>query len=219
MLITPVYWSGITPIVLTYVASTADSTYPMTLMSGINAGDLLVFFELNGDNDPPIPTAATPSGWTAIGNQGTNLNNYLTLCASYKIASGSEDGTNITGMVEDQFWNGIVLQYRAQKALTSLSASTPVKTGSSTDPAAQTITASSGVTPVLGIVAYYTYNSDSVSTRTHSVTADHEFGSSHFWLKDYIQESSPANYTFDMIDEGGDNCLFGFYLHNFNGSG
>lgn len=199
-----------------YINHVLDSTFPMNLMANINAGDLLVFLELNRDNDPGTPAAAYPTGWTAIGTQLMAINNYARICASYKVAIGNEDSTQITGMSEDQFWNGIVLQYRANKPLVSLSASTPVQTSSGVDPAQQTIAAASGIAPVIGFCNYYTYN-DSIYTRSMSLTADHEIqaGGSVWYLKDLIQNTNPQNYTFDMPDSGSDNALFGFYLHTF----
>jgi hypothetical protein len=93
------------------------------------------------------------------------------------------------------------------------------------NPAEKTIAASGGVAPVLGIACFCARNNGStISPRTTSITPDHELNDTGgqdvetaFYVHDYIQESSPADYTFDMDDEGTNNCLFGFYFHNFSG--
>lgn len=199
------------PVYVTHTSSvdSADVTAPAT----VNAGDLLVLVDEASNQTGPV-TDVIPTNFTGV---GTVANPFSRGRISYKIADGSEDSATITGMTALQI-RKILIQYRDDLVpIVSLTVAGFVSTIVDTNPAAQTIAASAGTPPVIGITSFYTL-SGAVSPRTTSITPDHEMQagtSTRHYVHDYIQETSPANYTFDMDDESFDNTLMGCYFHNF----
>lgn len=217
MLITPTYWgsSGISS--LSYItATTSNHTTTVTHpASGINAGDLLIFIEAAGDNASPVPPAGSPSGYTIMGWQNVASTDYGRCIAYYKIAVGNEDGTSINGMTETNEQKHI-LQFRANKPITSLSYSSIVGEGINGNPSVKTILASQGTPPVLGLTEYFICYGGTISPRTCNVTPTVEVSAANScYVQAFVQNSSPQDYTFDMDDEGGVQMLFGLYVHNF----
>lgn len=214
ILVPPIGWrgavGGITS--LTYQTHTTSTAAAITAPASINAGDLLVL--IDDALGSPLPTAVVPTGFTQI---GTDLNGANTkIIVSYKIADGTEDSSSITGMDGNLADRKVMLQYRADVPIASLSVSTPVTQMVDTNPAQQTVAASAGTGIVLGITLFSTITSSTdISPRTTSITPDHEISvTNKFYVHDYIQASSPADYTFDMGDHGNQNGLWGAYIHN-----
>lgn len=131
---------------------------------------------------------------------------------SYKIADGTEDSASITGMDGGATDNKILLQFRGDAAISSVTPNvigTPAVTDG--NPGSQTITASGG-TPPLILCAFYT-SDGAVDPRTFSAAADGEVSASlSAYAKYKIYDSSPADHSADMDDEGANNSLASFYL-------
>jgi hypothetical protein len=201
---------------LAYVTHATSTNQNISVpASGVELGDLLVFLGW-GENTSggSGPADVTPSEFNAIGTL-VNGGGRTRTTAAYKIAEGDEDGSTLTGL-NGNIESHVLIQYRADLPIASLSVSTPVTQGVVGNPAQQTIAASAGVAPVLGIAMFCNMAaSSSISPRTTSITPDHEINpSAHHYVHDYIQNSAPADYTFDMDDEGDGNNLFGFYIHS-----
>jgi hypothetical protein len=199
-------------ITLVYVAHTTSAAASIVAPAAINAGDLLILVQ-RGRDSASIPTSVVPGDFTTVNSSGVNQVQ-LNIC--YKIADGTEDGATITGIDGNADDGKVLWQYRANAPIISLTAAGWVSINSSSAPAQQTIAASGGTGIVLGISAFSCNSSlGSVDPRTTSITPDHEAtASTAFYSHDYIQISSPANYTIDMLDEGNNNSLFGCYFHN-----
>jgi hypothetical protein len=201
---------------LSYITHTTTTTPTISFpASGVETGDLIVISSW-GENTSggSGPADVTPSEFTSIGTL-VNGGGRVRASAFYKIAEGDEDGTTVTG-INGNIESHVLIQYRANLPIVSLTASTPVSTGVIGNPAQQTIAASAGTPPVLGIAMFCNMAaSSSINPRTTSITPDHSINpSTHHYVHDYIQNSSPADYTFDMDDEGDGNNLFGFYIHS-----
>lgn len=201
---------------LSYITHTTSTSPTISFpASGVQAGDLFVILS-RGENTSggSGPGDVVPSEFNLIGTQ-VNGGARIRVSAYYKIAEGDEAGGTVTG-INGNNESHVLIQYRANQPIASLSVSTPVWTGVIGNPAAQTIAASGGVAPVLGIAMFANINaSNSINPRTTSISADHEIAPTvHHYVHDYIQNASPADYTFDMDDEGDGNNLFGFYIHS-----
>lgn len=201
---------------LAYVASTTSTAASITAPASISVGDLLVLVQYSRNASSPAPTVVTPTGFTNIvshfsANQSSGE-------ISYRIADGTESSASYTGMDGDTQDDKIMWQHRANAAIASLTAVAATVAFSSGDPAPQTISASAGTGIVLGITTFGCNSSlGSVNPRTTSITPNHELNSSTaFYSHDYIQASSPADYTWDMDDEGNNNRLMGCYFHNMS---
>ena len=194
-----------------YITSTviSDST-TITCPASISSGDLLLFVDHNGLNNP---TLVTPTGWTLI---ATTADAFDTNGLFWKIADGTESSSTITGM-SNAYGGKAIIQFRANdsQAITSFSIDGVVSTITDGDPGQQTVAASGGTIPVVGIALFIT-EATQVDPRTTSITPDQEIvADQSVYIHIYQQTSSPADYTFDMADDGYSNSLIGCYLHTF----
>lgn len=81
-----------------FIGSTQSETNSITLPASINAGDLLIIFNMAYQEDT-YPTAVTPSGFTNKANSTfIRLNNSSRAMVSVKKATGSEDSTSVSTM-------------------------------------------------------------------------------------------------------------------------
>lgn len=215
------FWAssgGITSIAYVPGSATTSTGTNITAPASIEAGDLLILTQWGGQNTSP-PSDVTPTDWTDVptsqsitsGGAGARLS------MKYKIADGTEDGSTITGMNAAAVNRKIILLFRANKPITALTVSAAVGDSTSGNPSTQTILASLGTPPVLGVATYaLSPSSGTINPRTMSVTEDIEVKSDdNHWIKAYVQNSSPADFTFDMDDEGSINQLLGAYFHSF----
>jgi len=104
----------------------AGSTWSITAPASINAGDLIVINDYYASGGTAPGTSTTyPTGFTAIGVNGPNQSNgYQITRSSYKIATGSEGGTNITVMPGSNTTTSVrsvqCIVYRASRAIVSV---------------------------------------------------------------------------------------------------
>jgi hypothetical protein len=107
-------------------ALSAGSTYYITAPASINAGDLIVINDYyNSGGTAPGTSTTYPTGFTAIGYNGPNQSNgYQITRSSYKIATGSEGGTNIFVMPSSNTTTSTrsvqCIVYRASRAIVSV---------------------------------------------------------------------------------------------------
>lgn len=194
------------PIALSYVTSTTSSvTQDVDApASGIIAGDILFITAITGG------TGATPSGFTAIPTTVGAVRFF------YKIADGTENGVAFSAFTGLNANNRIIFsQIRPTVPLASLTAAAIIGTQTDANPAQQTLTASSGVAPLVGFTVFRTVPGANVDPRTTSITPTAEVTPQiDTYLHIYIQNSAPVDYTWDMDDEGTGNNLSGTYLHD-----
>jgi hypothetical protein len=217
------FWNGISRnLQFTYIANVSQSSAgaDIVLMSNIFPGDLLVGVEGPADAGG-VPANTGWSGWTGLNGAACTTGTNTRYRAFVKIADGTEDGTTVTGMPDSDSDKKAVLQFRSNIRISALSASSVISLCSATNPAAQTMLAATpGTYPVIGI-ATFRANGGTVSPRTTSITPSVEVdigGVGGMYVHAYIQNGpipAPANYTWDMDDEGTQNFLNGNYIYGF----
>ncbi len=190
-------------------ATTSTATAgTITGYSGILPGDLLVLYDYVSSIS--VPPEVAPSGF-AIAASLLNVKFRWTL--SYKIADGSEASASLTGMTtgSGSFANKILLCFRPDIPATSAVSADPDATITDANPSAQTVTASGGTAPLIVFGCYA--STGAVNPRTMSPAKDGEMSSgTSFYVAWKIYNSSPADVSVDMDDEGNNNMLMSCYI-------
>ncbi|MFA5387038.1 MAG: hypothetical protein WC322_01425 [Candidatus Paceibacterota bacterium] len=201
---------------LSYIDSTGSSfSSTITAPAAINAGDLLILVD-SGRNTVATPAEVIPSGFTKF-DEYVDAGLFYRVTWSYKIADGTEDGATLTGMLAIATISKICYQFRGNVSITGISQFSKVVQFTSSDPTAQVVTASGGAVPLI-VLVYYN-STGNISPRTFSPAKDGEENDnndtgvvSNAWLAYKIYNSSPADVTVDMDDEGDRNLIYSFYL-------
>lgn len=190
---------------IAFRSSATSTASTITAPSDIVAGDLLVIYD-RATNTSGLPTSVVPSGFTSILDQGTE-NLRRTIC-SFKIASGSEAGTSITGMNGTSANIKIMMVFSTNGATSAIAYDVEFQS-TDADPTAQTITSSSGSPP---LVAFAFIRQVTTTSQSFSPTQDGTVvnGQNTGYYK--IYNSSPANITVDCGDGGNANALMSFYI-------
>ncbi len=193
---------------LSFLDSATSTGASVTGPAGILTGDLLVLFDraiAAGSATPP--TTVLPSGFTSISNSpGSNASpNAVRSIVSYKIADGSEASASLTGM--NGSTNGKMLAvFRGDVHVSAVLPSTPNAETTDGNPASQNVAASGGATPLIVVAGYG--SGSAIDPRTFSPAKDAEINSATTrYLAYKIYNSSPADVTVDMDDEGDLNSL------------
>lgn len=196
-------------------SASSENSATVTGPASIQSGDLLCLsdrgFEFLG-----FPTTAAPSGFTSIENVTVDPDTRHII--SYKIADGSEASSSLTGMT---FLGGgkVLFVLRPDNPITNVNIQDSDSQGTAGNPASQTVTSSGGAVPLVVLGAYGSFNNAIAETFTPtedgSVEANGDGGDAGdeanlFAYK--IYNSSPANVTIDMPDEGASNTLLSCYL-------
>ena len=225
-------------LVITKISDVISTGETITVMSGVKAGDLLVFFDFaNRTSDYyTIPSAVTPSGFTLIHSFGEN---YIQgtgaevgrWSAYYKIATGTESSTTLTGMDSDRNRKCLLL-FRGTRQISSVAINSVVSgvggTGAFTT-ATSTITSSAGDNPFLifGFIGcyaeYYTsttsftasWSGETMSSR-YIINDTENVAVAAWTIKNYnitannvgISSSARSTYTWNYFIHG----HIGFYL-------
>lgn len=204
---------------ITFIASTTSTaSATITAPATINAGDLLILAD-SARNGVGAPTTVVPAGFTSIINTllDTVVSGQVRNIASYKIADGTEDGATITGMNGTITDTKIMLQFRRDPVTSVASVEDVTGEGTTGNPASQTVNALGQVPPLI-VFAVYKATSSSVDPRTFSPAKDAEVnandagGPDDLWFAYLIYNSSPADVTVDMDDEGIGNLLQSFLI-------
>lgn len=190
-------------------ASATSTAQTITVPSGVQSGDLLVLLD-RAANTMSAPSTIIPSGFTSIVNTLLAIARQI---ASYKIADGTEGGTNLTGMSGNFLLDKALYVFRGSAAITSVSVSTPNAEGTSVDPASQAVSASGGTAPLIVFGCYSAGLSVVIDPRTFSPAKDGEITpDSNLYLAYKIYNAGPADVTIDMENEGSPNILQSFYI-------
>ena len=202
---------------VTQSSSSGASTY--TNISTIQAGDLIVVALNSANINTSTPPSLTlPAGYTSIVSKGAYNSpsaDAQTETWAYKIATAADAGASVTyssdtGAVYRSAVSMVFRPNAPATTITSGSINSFGTTGSQTTPPTQTVTASSGATPLIVFASYLIGGGGTVPTRTFSPTADQEIPS---YYKYKIYNSSPLDTTVsDTISGGTCNSLQSFYL-------
>jgi hypothetical protein len=204
--------TGVTSLSLHH--SNSNTSTSISVPGTLIAGDLIVFAEGAQNSSAPAPADTYESGFTAIASAVSgNGTGAARVSLSCKIATGAEAGGSITGITgSGSFERSCLLIFRPDSPIASMSVASVNNPGADdNDPPAQTVTAASG-TPPLVVLGLYR-SSGSVTTRTMSPAKDNEITPVNtFYLAWKVYNSSPADVSVDMGDNGNSNILMSCYI-------
>jgi hypothetical protein len=199
---------GGAPTTITQVDSATSTASTITVPASVIAGDLLVLLDLAFGS---APVANVPTDFLTINNlsDGSNARQLV----SYKLADGSEASASLTGIstAGNTFRKSLYVMRGNSPALLATLAGVNSEFTSG-NPSAQNVTASGG-TPPLVVFGCYGCPAQTIDPRTMSPAKDGEISpqvSSYLAYK--IYNSSPADVSVDMDDEGVANFLQSFYI-------
>lgn len=196
---------------LTVVNQGTSTSDVINLPTGSAVGDLCILFDA-GANSGSIPGTVVPSGWTqAVNTAGAND---LRAIISYRVLTAADiTAGSVTGMNASASDRKGIVSLRPDFPILSVTVSTPVAQQTSGDPTQQTIAAASapqspvvlcgqgrgaaGLTSATGTLVT---NGTSVGAGTGQVA--------HF----EIQNTTRADRTYDIGDNGSQNVLQSLYL-------
>ena len=200
---------------LTFLDFTESDAASVTLLSTIQAGDLLVLVQ-KASKSTTAPPHVVPPGWTSVGSFGFNATTFATrLGAVFKIAVSADASKTITGMNGSSSNAKVALVFRPSTPLT-----TAAKFGNSFEvtngnPSDKVIASGGGTPPLVVFGAFGELNNTNPASRAMSVTEDGEVDSSSsddVFCKYKIYNTAPANITMSMDDEGAKNALGGWWI-------
>jgi hypothetical protein len=198
---------------LTYVGSTtyADAAGDGTvdLPTGTLEGDLLVYY---GDVSAGAgtPTDSTPADWAAGPN--ASQAGLRTKIMAGVAKAGDISAGEIQGLQSSGTQTAILLAFRPSAAIAAIAwfdTSAPAYTNA--DPSGQTVNASGGAAPLLVLAGYRSSATIDPRGWTGS-TPGAVFADVRRYLLYGIFDSSPADITVDMDDEGNNNQLMSGWL-------
>lgn len=175
--------------------ASATSTGSTITCPTVQQGDVGVLFDYANDATV-IPSQVVPSGFTSLASSGTVR---FRGTASYKVFDGTESGSTLTGQNGSSANSKVLLVFRPDGAIDTLTASTWLTEHTISDPSSQVIAASGQLAPLirLAVAARNTaLPSFSSGTFDATVTAgDLRAGYA-------VQNTSPASDTVDIGDDG-----------------
>jgi hypothetical protein len=192
---------------LEFRSSSISTISTIAVPNDVVAGDLLVLCDRATNNSGSgFPTAVVPTGFTQILNQ-TGSTNVRFVC-SFKIAVGTEAGTNITGMNGANNNNKILIVFSTNNAISASSFDVAFE-NTDGDPAAQTVNASGQPTPLV-VLAFM--RQQTVTGQSFSPSQDGTVVNSAVTGYYKIYNSLPSDVTVDCGDGGTLNALMSFYI-------
>lgn len=201
--------SGVSSI--TQVGSATSTAETITAPATVNEGDWLVLVDFVVDSGGS-PSSVVPSGFTEI---ATDAASFARMTLSHKLADGTEDSATLTGMTGDFGVGKALYQFRGDVDITSVNLSTANTQATTGNPSSSNAGggASGGTAPLVVLAAYATFGGTPVNPRDFSPTEDGELvaASGALYLLHKIYNTSPADVTVDMDDEGSENYLFDVY--------
>jgi hypothetical protein len=157
---------------ITKISHVTSNTDTITVMPGVEAGDLLIFADFVGKN---LPELVVPSGFTNI--RSIFMGSWQRMAISYKIATGTESGTVLTGMdyISGQSVKLLVLfrGSRGSRGIQSVTIKSLVSAASETSGTInQTITTQSGAKRPIIFMAHYASSSTSAGNALYSFSGN-----------------------------------------------
>lgn len=187
---------------------TLTGTYtPINPVAGTQAGDILLMsaYGINTAGGPPAEVIA--SGFTSIMTH-TLVNSRIS--HAYKIVTGGEAALDyINGTTGQRVY---LATFRPNSPASAVSINDLDMQYTDVNPSEQTITSGSGIVPLI-VIANFGTQSGSLTSQSFSPTQDGTLTDSGLFQLYYkIYNSSPANVTADIGDEGTRNSVVSFYM-------
>lgn len=193
-----------------------NATGSLSLPVGVRSGDVVILIARDEYTSSPAPSVGLPSGYTQIGTFEIGWSRYI---YSWRVLSSGE--TTIPEYTNSPnpkaHTTRIAFVFRPNFTPKAVSSSGFQSEATNNNPASQVIASGSGSTPLVAIATWCNDNGLAVSPRTSSPSMDGEVafpgGNGNWFYAGYkIYNSSPANITVDMDDEGFENNLASFYV-------
>lgn len=182
------------PLGIAFIASSTSTSNAISLPAGIQAGDLIVLLD-RALTSGGTPALVIPSGFTQISSIIDVAE--VRQVVSYKVATGSEGGTSITGMDGVDADRKISAVFRRNPVATSaivLDISGEMSVAG--DPATQVVNASASTS---NLIVFGAYGSEGgAPTRTFTPSSDAEISVGTVYLKYKIYNSAPADTNVDL---------------------
>jgi hypothetical protein len=197
---------------ITKISTVTASSSTITVMSNVQAGDLLVLFDYGFNFSGASITNVIPSGFTSIGTvTENNLDNNIRATMSYKIATGTESGTTLTG-INSNSETKILILFRGNKIISAVTVGSFVSDTDDKGPVSATITSSSGLTPLI-IFADYSYIWAGGTERSFTYTGETPvYDNIYYTIKNKNQSINNVNIGIDYYLSFAVVILCGFYL-------
>jgi len=198
----------------TFVTSTSDiGSNALTLPSGIQSGDIIIFLE--GAVDDVLPAADVPSGFTQAIHTFADLGSIdVRSIISYKIADGTEGSTSIIGV--DEFACRAAFVFRPNFTVGSATHRDTAGQATSGNPTAQVCNATGDPSSCVIVVGFGwgVAGVDLSFSPSQDVTEEDTFGEIGFdaKCKVYANTETHADHTIDIGDLGSVNVLQSLYL-------
>ena len=196
---------------ITQVGASSSTAETITAPAGIVFGDILVLLQYS-DGFFTLPTAVVPTGFVNVVNSTDTGRRTI---ASVKIADGTEAGATLTGMNATGFGttNAKAMEvFRGDAAAVQLETKGALGAVIDGNPVAQVQTIASETAPLIVIGGYGAGAAISPRTWTPGPVQGEVNPNTTLYLAYQIFNSSPANTTIDMDDEGSGNGLQSFTL-------
>jgi len=163
--------------------------------------DVGVLIDYASNSFSPEPTQAGPSGFTSL---STSINGARRGTASYKVFNGTESGSTLTGQAGDAFNSKVLLVFRPNSPIGTVTPSTWLEESTGGNPSPQIIAASGGQAPLIRIAAASDNNTTtpSFSAGTFDATVTQATGTGRTIAGYAIQNSAGSDDSVDMNDFG-----------------
>jgi len=204
---------------LSFVASGSVDGTTLAIPSGSQAGDICFFMDLPAKSSSGTPIArATPTGvtgWTELSFYNTNPRNDLAIFSYAKILTSGDIGNSVTVTYTYGTTTGyrrkIIAVYRPSSPISNFAVFDIANEGTSGNPVAQTINASSGRVPLVSIATYrgtqaltgVSFSPAQTQSVTSGTTCDVRFR---------IENQAPSDVTVDVGDVGDTTMLQSLYV-------
>lgn len=186
-------------------SATINDSVTINMPAGIQAGDLAILADWSL-NTSGLPIGVVPSLWTQIGTSLTMGTQYCRVL-SYKVLDGTE--TTITGMNFSLASRKLMVVFRKTAGIWG-SPQDVAEESTAGNPSAQTVNV--GAAPLVVVGSYISTNAVSPRTMTPTKTSEVGVSDGPNYFAWAIYNSSPADTTVDMDDEGSGNILSSFYI-------
>jgi len=199
---------GGSPIEWTFVASATSTAAGITVPGSAQEGDLAILADF-ARQISGSPTLVTPAGWTGVAT--TTSTGRPVMRTSGRLLGASPGGTSVTGMDGNFADAKAMIVLRPSRPVTLLDLQSLNNEYTANNPTPQVIACAAGQ---VGMVAVAVFASGAaVAPRTFSPAEDGEVSpGTTLYLKYKVFNTSPADITVDMDDEGSDNFLVSFYV-------
>lgn len=199
---------------LEFVSNATSTATTITIPSGFAVGDIAILFQYARGSGSY--TGGTPTGWTLVANNRTTTGTGGTWGhIAYKVLASGDPGSSITGTGGGQEQAKIIIGFRPNAPITTVTISSLNTHAAATDPPTQTIT-DPGTKPFIAFAHYVcgqgVTNRTSNATMTEVASAIAAATEQYMRYIRYNVGDTSQSITVDYDDSGDNNVLQSFAL-------